>query len=65
MEALGFDDLGALGRGGSAGGGELGDAAVADDDVVDALDPGDRVEDGGAAEDQVRAGPARTSSAVE
>ena len=36
-----------------AGGRELGDPAAADDEVVDALDPGDRVEQGGATQDEV------------
>ena len=54
VQALGLDHLRAL-RVGRAGRGELGDLAVADDDVVDAVDPGDGVEHGGPAQDQVRA----------
>ena len=53
VQALGLDHLGAVGVG-LAGRRQLGDLAVADDDVVDAVDPGDRVEHGRPAQDQVR-----------
>ena len=53
VQALGLDQLGAVGRR-RARRRQLGDLAVADDDVVDAVDPGDRVEYGGAAQDQMR-----------
>ena len=53
---LGVDLLDALG-GGLAGRGQLGDLAVADDDVVLGVDAGDRIEHRGAAQDQVRALP--------
>ena len=53
VQARGVDLLQSLG--GGAGGGELGDPALADDDVVDALDPGHRVEHGRAAQDRVGA----------
>ena len=53
VQALGLDHLGAvvvrLARRG-----QLGDLAVADDDVVDAVDPGHRVEHRRPAQDQVR-----------
>ena len=52
VQAFGVELLGAV-RVGLAGGGELGDPAAADDEVVDAVDPGDRVEQRGAAQDEV------------
>src|SRR6201999_1800901 len=52
VQAFGVDLLDA-GRVGASGRSQLGDPAVADDEVVDAVDPGDRVEQGGAAEDEV------------
>ncbi len=53
MQALGLEHLGplALRR---ARRRQLGDAAVAEDEVVDAVDAGDRVEHGGTAQEQVR-----------
>jgi hypothetical protein len=53
VQSLGVDLLQPLDLG--AGRGQLGDPAGADDDVVDAVDPGDRIEHGGGAQDQVRA----------
>ncbi len=52
MQAFGVDllDVGCVGL---AGGRELGDPAAADDEVVDAVDPGDRVEQRGAPQDEV------------
>jgi hypothetical protein len=53
VAALGVDHLGAVGLGGLTGGCQLGDAPVADDDVVHALDSRGRVEHRGAPEDQL------------
>src|SRR5882672_1651679 len=50
--ALRLDHLGALGLT-LAGRGQLGNFAAADDDVVDAIDPGHRVEHSGPAQDCV------------
>ena len=56
MLALGLDDLGALGRVEGAVLGELGDLAVADEDVERGVDPGARVEDVRVADEQRRGG---------
>ncbi len=53
VQALGLDHLGALGVG-LAGRGQLGDLAVADDEVVNPVDPRHRIEDGRPPQDQVR-----------
>ena len=50
------DDLGALGHLGAAGGRELDQAPVEDDEVEGAVDPLAGVEDAGAADDQARGG---------
>ena len=54
VQALGLDDLGAVERH-RAGRRKLGDAAGADHHVVDALDPGRRIEHGRRPQDYVRA----------
>ncbi len=53
VQPLGLDDLGRVLVGGP-GLGQLGDPAAADDDVVDAVDAGCRIEYRGVAQNQVR-----------
>ncbi len=53
MQALGLDDFRPLGVR-LAGRGQLGDPPLADDDVVDGVDPGHRVEHRRPAQDEVR-----------
>ncbi len=54
VAALAVDDLGALGHLGAAGGRELDQPPVDDDEVEGAVDPLAGVEDAGAADDQAR-----------
>ena len=56
VAALAVDDLGAFGHLGTAGGRELDQPPVEDDEVEGAVDPLAGVEDAGAADDQARGG---------